>query len=167
MQCFWKCVTARRWHTVSNAQAHTHQMNCHSPRVGVMTHSGDGEVVCLQTIRVYVWRSDTMALWQGWWVLLVSAQCIWQQGDVTVNGSVMTTGWLFHSWLPVHRCLTSLAISSHSDLWGRSGFLIRKWKKKVNLCCFANNHNQWKYAVEWTSAELVNRMTDRIQHDVE
>lgn len=48
---------------------------------------------------------------QCWWVLLVSAQCIWQQGDVTVNGSVMTTGWLFHSWLPVCRRLTADTIS--------------------------------------------------------
>lgn len=55
---------------------------------------------------VHVWRSDTMSLWQRWWVLLVSAHCIWQQGDVTVNGSVMTTGWFSHSWLPLHLCLT-------------------------------------------------------------
>lgn len=71
---------------------HTHQMNCHSRRVGVMTHSGDGEADCLQSEWVYVWRSDTMALWQWWWVLLVSAQCIWHQGFSTVDC------WCISAW---------------------------------------------------------------------
>lgn len=132
---------------------HTQQMNCHSPRVGVMTHSGHGEAVCLQSVRVYVWRSDTMALWQWWWVLLVSAQCIWQQGDVTVNGSVMTTGWLFHSWLPVHLRLTSEAIPSQNNLWGRTGFLTTNFKKSSGLCIWnkivsPTTNNQWKDHLE-------------------
>lgn len=101
-----------------------------------MTHGGDGEAVCLQSVRVYVWRSDMMAVWQWWWVLLVSAQCIWRQSDVTVNGSVMTTGRLCHSWLPVRPCLTADTVAEE---FMRPPVRIRD-KKSPGLCIWSKSY---------------------------
>ncbi len=146
------CVCAGISHTLTHTVSHTHTPNEFPFTQSGCNDCGDGETVSLQSVRVYVWRSDTIALWQWWWVLLVSAQCIWQQGDVTVNGSVMTTGWLFYSWLPVHRCLT--ADTSLNNLWGQSGFWTTKWKSHL-VCASETNYivspttnSRWKDNLE-------------------
>jgi len=69
---------------------HMHPMNCDSQRVGVMIHlrwwsrfPEERTGFCLKV-------SDDA---------YVTLRCIWWQADVTVNGNVMTTGWLNHSWM--------------------------------------------------------------------
>lgn len=148
------CMCRHQSHIKTHTVLHTSttptpppKMNWHSSRVGVMSHGGDAEAVCLQSVRVYVWRSDTIALWQRWWVLLVSAQCIWQQGDVTVNGSVMTTGWLCDSWLLVHLCLTADTIlEQFLRLVLKKSYLV--WASKTNCIVSASTTNQWNDNLE-------------------
>lgn len=115
-----QCVSHTKWNAIYN----------------VMT--ADMVKLSACRIRIHGWRSDTMGLRQWWWVLLVSAQCIWQQGDVTVNGSVMTTGWLSHSWLPDSR-YNPWEIYKASCESGPLNAEVSWFVHLNKLCCFSFN----------------------------
>lgn len=59
-------------------------------------------------VNLFAWKARGLLsegqkrwIWQPRWESLVSVRCTWQQGDMTLNESVMATGSLYFTWLPM------------------------------------------------------------------